>query len=282
MSDSQSHRWRRRVIIATIVVCIAICSVVSFDAWLDHTIGEPMRIRDQMHKSIESLAAKCPPDVPQDQWNVAVNWTNNLPGECFLPGWADLNDMRRFQHELDERVKGKVDMKLIFWIWDEVAKISPAGPQYKQKFQKAMLDEMQLSEPDRIASQIHKTIGSLAARCPPDMTKEQWEVAVDWTAKLPDKSMLPTPGSHSLFDMRRFQSELDDLRRFQGELEEKAEGKVDMNLIFWIWDELAKISPAVPQYKKTSQKMRMLEEMQWREKTSSRRKNEARKQDSSE
>ena len=228
-------------------------------AWVEHTIGKPRRIRDQMQATIASLEKKCPPDMTQREWNVAVHWTLQLTGNTMLPGWADFDDMRRFQCELEVRAKGKVDMDLVLWIWDEVAKIDPAGLRYKQKFRTIMLDEMQLLEPNLIASEIRKTIGSLSTRCPPEMTQEQWEIAVSWTGKLPDKSMLPSSIAGNTYDMRRFQRSLNDLRSFQRELEERVKGKVDMVLIFWIWDELAKLTPAGERYKKQFQKVMIVE-----------------------
>lgn len=261
MSNSWSHRWRWCGILAAIAICVATCIVISLWVWIDHTIGKPRRLVSQIHVSIESLASKCPPDMTKEQWEVAVFWTNNLPGNCLLSGRVNLDDLRTFQRELEEKVQGKADMKLISWIWDEHARLTPAGQWYKQNFQRIMLDEMQLSEPDRIVSEIRKTIGSLSTRCPPDMTKEQWEVAVSWTGKLPYKSMLLTGGQRGLYDMQRFRCALDDLRRFQRELEERVKGEVDMELIFWIWDEHAKLTPTGQQYKQRFQKV-MLDEMQ--------------------
>ncbi len=256
MSNSQSRLWRWCGIIAVVVICI----VIAFVAWVDHTIGKPRWVRDQMQMTIASLAKKCPPDMTQRGWNVAVDWTLQLTGNTMLPGCADLDDMRGLRRELEERAKGKVDMDLVLWIWDEVAKIDPHGLQYKRKFQQVMLHDMQLSDP-RIASEIRKAIGLLSTRCPPEMTQKQWEVAVSWTGKLTDQSMLPTSGAGSTYDLRRFQWKLDNLRRFQRELEERVKGKVDMVLIFWIWDEVAELTPAGERYKKQFQKV-MLDEMQ--------------------
>jgi hypothetical protein len=256
MSNSKSLFWRWCGIVAVVVICI----VIAFVAWVEHTIGKPRRIRDQMQATIASFEKKCPPDMTQRQWDVAVSWTLQLTGNTMLPGWADLDDMRRLQRELEERAKEKVDLDLVLWIWDEVAKIDPTGPRYKQNFQQVMLQEMQLSEP-RIASEIRNAIRLLSTRCPPEMTQKQWEVAVSWTGKLPYKSMLPKSGAGSIYDLRRFQRKLDNVRRFQRELEERVKGKVDMVLIFWIWDEVAELTPAGERYKKQFQKV-MLDEMQ--------------------
>jgi hypothetical protein len=259
-SNSPSRLWRWCGIIAVVVICI----VIAFVAWVDHTIGKPMRIKEQIGDTIASLAKKCPPDMTQREWNVAVSWTNNLAGNCFWPGGpVDLDDMRRFQHELEERAKGKVDMDLIIWIWDQVAKITPHGLQYKRKFQFVMFEDMQLNstfshfsnhgpffeERHDLISQIDATIRSLATKCPPDLTQDQWHIAISRTTKLPRNPVLAG------------RDNLDDLRRFQRELDEKARGQIDMELIDWIWDEYAKLSPAAQEYKQKFQRA-MLEDMQ--------------------
>jgi hypothetical protein len=259
MSNSRRRRWRWFGIVVVILICI----MITFYAWLDHTIGKPVRIQRQIGDTIALLAKKCPPDMTQDQWNVAVHWTVTLSGNCSLPGGADLEDMQRFQRELEERAKGKVDMDLISWIWDEHAKLYPGGQQYKEKFQKVMLDEMQPSSAERyywggdpifgerhdLIVQIYTTIQSLVSKRPPDLTQDQWNVAVFQTCAFPSGRLLSG------------RVNLDDLRRFQRELEERAKEKVDMKLVFWIWDEFAKISPAGPQYKQRFQQA-MLDAMQ--------------------
>jgi hypothetical protein len=252
MSNSQSRLWRWCGIMAVVVICI----VIAFVAWVEHTIGKPRRIRDQMQATIASLEKKCPPDMTQREWDVAISWTLQLTGNTMLPGWADLDDMRRLDRELEERAKGKVDMDLVLWIWDEVAKIDPTGPRYKRKFQFVMLEDSYLRRGDPffeerhdLISQIDATIRSLVTKCPPDLTQDQWNVAIWRTTKLPDNPYLTG------------RDNLDDLRRFQRELDEKARGKVDMELIDWIWDGFAKLSPAGERYKKQFQKV-MLDEMQ--------------------
>jgi hypothetical protein len=143
ISKSQRHNWHLRDI-AVIMIFAVLCITIVFYYWIDRTIQEPKRLVSQFHASILSLIDKCPSNMTKDQWEHAVHCTNHLPGECLLPGSANMDDLRRFQRELQERVKGNADMNLIFWIWDESAKMSPAGMRYKQRFQKEMLDEMQM------------------------------------------------------------------------------------------------------------------------------------------
>jgi hypothetical protein len=144
---SDSHRrsvfWRNiAIIVSCAVICAVIYIVISYLAWIDNTVGQRRHISKQIDKSLEVLFTKCPPDMMEEEWNAAVGWTWQLSGNSVLMK-ANLNDLRSFQCELEKRVKGKTDMNLILWIWDEHAKLTPAGQWYKQQFQKVMIDDMQ-------------------------------------------------------------------------------------------------------------------------------------------
>jgi hypothetical protein len=115
--------------------------VMSCYAWFQRTQVEPHRVFRQIEASIFSLDSKCPPSVRKDQWEIAVEWTGHLTGNSLLPEEGDLGDLRRFQRQLEEKMRGDVDMTTIFWIWDRHAQLTPAGKRY-QRFRQQMLDEM--------------------------------------------------------------------------------------------------------------------------------------------
>jgi hypothetical protein len=146
MSDSQncSRHWNK---ITILVICAIMCITLLLWLWYDYKIAKPYKESNQIMSNIidniDSLKYEYPPDITHEEWNVAVYYTHQLAGGSLLALHANLNDLRRFQRELDERVKGKVDMNLIFWIWDEIPKLTLHGKIYKQEHQKFMLDEMQ-------------------------------------------------------------------------------------------------------------------------------------------
>jgi hypothetical protein len=119
--------------------------VMSCYAWFQHARVEPHRVSRQIEATIWSLASKCPSSVRKDQWEIAVWWTDNLTGNSLLKEEASLDDLRRFQRQLEEKAKGDVDMTTIFWIWDRHAQLTPAGKRY-QRFRQQMLDEMHWGE----------------------------------------------------------------------------------------------------------------------------------------
>jgi hypothetical protein len=102
---------------------------------------ERRQVAYQIQATVKSLATKRPRTMTRGQWASAVAWTCNLAGNSVLGDEAQLGDLRRFQAELEEKTKGDVDMATIFWIWDQHARLTPAGKEY-QKFREQMLDEI--------------------------------------------------------------------------------------------------------------------------------------------
>ncbi len=133
------HYALRSLLIAVVVV---LCGVTSFYFWFQHAIVEPHRVARQIQATIESLETKCPPSVRSEQWEIAIWWTCNLTGNSLLNEQGRLADLRRFQRELAAAAEGPVDMTTILWIWDEHARLTPAGKEY-QRFRQIMLDAMQ-------------------------------------------------------------------------------------------------------------------------------------------
>ena len=79
--------------------------------------------------------------MTRGQWSCAVACTINLVGNSLLPFEAKLDDLRRFQRQLEEKTAGDVDMTTILWIWDQHAHLTPAGKNY-QEFRAQMLDDI--------------------------------------------------------------------------------------------------------------------------------------------
>ena len=93
---------------------------------------------NQVDASIESLATRRPPGVDQDQWMLAVLWTQNANANCcamaeFLKT-RDRAALERFADELEHRIQGPVDLKTIDWIWDEFERISKYGKHYSDEW----------------------------------------------------------------------------------------------------------------------------------------------------
>ncbi len=109
-------------------------------AWFRH-IQEPYRETQKLHNLIQSLGSRCPPDMKQTQWEVAVDWTNNLNGNSLVWGFKDGAAIKKHRQEIEARLQGHVNMDTIIWIWDRYAVLCPAGSRYQQ-WRQVMLDKI--------------------------------------------------------------------------------------------------------------------------------------------
>ena len=100
----------------------------------DRTVGNylrRLRASEAILSRIDSLVLRSPTDVSRHQWNVPIFWTHNLHSNSLLAFDAPLEDIRRFQRQLESRVQGDVDMSTIDWIWGQYATLTAAGERYQ-------------------------------------------------------------------------------------------------------------------------------------------------------
>jgi hypothetical protein len=79
--------------------------------------------------------------MTQSQWKCALEWTRNLVANPLQPVEDDLDELRHFRTELQGKAEGNVDFSTIPWIWDEFARLTPAGKEY-QRFGEQMLEQI--------------------------------------------------------------------------------------------------------------------------------------------
>ena len=66
-----------------------------------------------------------PPDVDRREWAYVIGWTLTAHGNCcshqtfVYPGQTE-----RFADELERKLRGRVGMETIDWIWDEFMRFS--------------------------------------------------------------------------------------------------------------------------------------------------------------
>ena len=85
--------------------------------------------------------------MTRGQWASAVAWTLNLVGNSQLLFESKLDELSRFQEELDRKTQENVDMATIHWIWDQHAQLTRSGKAY-QRFRQQMLEEIECVGPD--------------------------------------------------------------------------------------------------------------------------------------
>ena len=132
----------------SMLIAVAVLSVlVSCYAWFRRAVVLPREISQQIDATVESLAKKRPPTMTRGQWASAVAWTGNLVCCSALWSEADVDELRRFQRELEARAEGDVDMGTILWIWNEVGSLTRSGKDY-QRFRPQMLEEIETVGPN--------------------------------------------------------------------------------------------------------------------------------------
>lgn len=124
-----------------LLITVAISMVLAVYAHFEREWFSPRRRDLQIRDAIRSLEARRPPDVTPQAWQAAVFWTQNLHGNSMVPFEASDHQIKVFQEDLNQRLSQPIDLDTIYWIWDEYAKLTPAGKRY-QRFRSQMDEEI--------------------------------------------------------------------------------------------------------------------------------------------
>jgi hypothetical protein len=85
----------------------------------------------RIHEKIMALRDRRPASVSPQVWEECVGWIVTAQGNiCFSEEDASYRAMARFEEQLDEKLKGDVDLGTIEWIGDRLAETGPRGQQY--------------------------------------------------------------------------------------------------------------------------------------------------------
>jgi len=133
------YQYRLRTLLIAFVVLSLPLGLYS--RWA-RRFNETGRLKKQILATVESLEAKCPDTMTQLQWEIAVEYTLHLVGNSLRPVEDDLDELRRFRTEFQAKAEGNVDLSTVLWIWEEFARLTPAGKQY-QRFRRHMLEEIE-------------------------------------------------------------------------------------------------------------------------------------------
>ena len=107
------------------VVAIIALGLAGFDAAFFRPIRVHSRWFKRVRADLESLQHKRPPDVERREWAYVVGWTLNAHGNCCSArDFVDPALTEGFADELERRLRGRVGIGTIDWIWDEFMRIS--------------------------------------------------------------------------------------------------------------------------------------------------------------
>jgi hypothetical protein len=89
----------------------------------------------QLFDTIAGLHGRQPLEVDKNTWEEAVYLTTTAYGNvCYSPEHVSNAEMVRLRNDLDEKLKSKVGINTLLWIWDRLAQTGPHGRQYITRF----------------------------------------------------------------------------------------------------------------------------------------------------
>jgi hypothetical protein len=89
------------------------------------------RYSQRVSQKIEALDDRRPAAVSPELWEECVAWAVTAHCNiCFSEENTSYEDMCRFEEQLDEKLKGDVDLGTIEWIGDRLAETGPHGQRY--------------------------------------------------------------------------------------------------------------------------------------------------------
>jgi hypothetical protein len=95
------------------------------------------------------LAERCPGDLDRKQWAACIHWTWNLHANYgALPYW-DKAARYPFLSGVDQKLRGKVDLGTIDWIWDQYSQHTSGGKWYSENFRPTTPERLKEASLDR-------------------------------------------------------------------------------------------------------------------------------------
>jgi hypothetical protein len=114
-----------------LVVAVVALILAAFDAAFIHPIRVHMRDFHRSQVLLRSLAKRRPPEVSREKWADLVGWTWAANSNCAsFQGAIEPSEFTAFVDELERKLRGRVDVSTIDWIWDQYVRISRVGPSY--------------------------------------------------------------------------------------------------------------------------------------------------------
>jgi hypothetical protein len=127
--------WKLMTIVALLALPMAFCLV---------PIGRQAewgRVHRQMDDTIRYLKPSDPSGVDPAVWDHALGATITAYGNvCFSTEHVSIPEMYRLRDDLDAKLKGKVDLDTLVWIWERLGETGPPGQSYARRH-RPLLDQ---------------------------------------------------------------------------------------------------------------------------------------------
>lgn len=125
---------RRRMCRLAVFALLGICTARATSWLLD--LREYHRERRMGHELVLQLRDRQPADVNQDTWNWATTWAVNAYGNvCYSPEAVSIDELKQFRADLEEQLRGPVDLATVDWIWNRLGRTGPYGLSYQHRFE---------------------------------------------------------------------------------------------------------------------------------------------------
>ena len=156
----------------------------------------------RIRQKIEALNDRRPAAVNPKLWEESVGWLVTAHCNiCFSEESTSYEAMCQFEEQLDEKLKGDVDLGTIEWIGDRLAETGPNGQRYMKnwKIQWNGFQEWWSERSNRRASEIHSYQLDFIA----DFSVSGTETLAKFLAKVIPDILLNAPGSNLVGDNKK-------------------------------------------------------------------------------
>jgi hypothetical protein len=125
---------RRRLHWLVAVALVAAC-VIPAALWVSR---QSDYFRDQRagRQQVVQLQQRRPADVDAETWEWATNWAiTAYCNVCFSQEHVSPEELRRFNADMAERLRGPVNLATVDWVWERLGQTGPHGLRYREQFE---------------------------------------------------------------------------------------------------------------------------------------------------
>jgi len=125
---------RRRLYWLTSVALVSAC-VIPAALWM-FRLREYLQEQRAGRELIVQLQRRRPADVDPETWEWATNWAiTAYCNVCFSREHVSLDELRRFNDDMAERLRVPVGLATVDWVWERLGRTGPHGLNYRQRFE---------------------------------------------------------------------------------------------------------------------------------------------------
>jgi hypothetical protein len=93
------------------------------------------RLERQIDSYIRYLKPTPPSTIKPGEWDCAHSWiVNAYCNICFSPEHTAATEMYRLRKDLRAKLRDRIDLETLKWIWNRLGQTGPYGKQYTERF----------------------------------------------------------------------------------------------------------------------------------------------------